>query len=93
MKTLLLICMALICAVFSVSAQEVRLDSLWVIYGGFGAMTFSPDSKQLLIAAPDGLVTVYESATGLKQSEFHLPANGYWDLQFTPDKSNILVTG
>lgn len=91
MKTFLLICMALVCA-STTHAQEVRLDSLWAKFGGFASMTFTPDSKQLLLAAPDGAVGIYESTTGLQQSEFTLPANGFGDIRYTPDGRYLIVS-
>jgi WD40 repeat protein len=94
MKTLLLICMALI-FVANAHAQEVRLDSLWAKFGGVGAMSFSPDSKTLLIAEPpklaggSGTIRLHDPQTGIEKG--NIPGTSYTSVDYTPDGKYIIM--
>ena len=97
MKTLLLSVCALICAASSVLSQEIRLDSLWAKFGGVGAMSFSPDSKTLILAEPQklaggsGTIRFYDPATGIEKDS--IPGTESYDLRYTPDGKRIVQVG
>jgi len=71
------------------TAQEVRLDSLWAKRGGVTALSFSQDSKHLLIADDLGLATIYDAATGIKIDT--IERSGYYDVSYSPDGKRIIM--
>ncbi len=81
----------------SAKAQEVRLDSLWAKQGGIGAMSFSPDSKTLILAEPQklaggsGTIRFYDVVTGIEKDS--IPETEYYDVRYTPDGKRIVQVG
>lgn len=66
-------------------AQGVRLDSLWgKIVGTVNAMSFSPDSKQLVLAVDDGWIRFYNATDG-KLLDSIAPQYKSYQLQYSQD--------
>ena len=83
-----------LCMRQNAAAQEIRLDSLWAKQGGVAAMTFTPDSKTLLIGedGEEGQVTVHNVTDGSQRAPFFLPSKAYADFKFTPDGKYLVVS-
>lgn len=85
MKHILLFAFVFIVHIYQSSSQAIRLDSLWTKFGGVGAMSFSPDSKTLLIAelqklaGGSGTIRFYDAATGIEKDS--IPETEYYDVR------------
>lgn len=92
MKVILALIITL-CMRQNAAAQEIRLDSLWAKQGGVAAMTFTPDSKTLLIGedGEEGQVTVHNVTDGSQRAPFFLPGKEYSDFKYTPDGKYLVV--
>ncbi|MBS1536305.1 MAG: hypothetical protein JST20_00990 [Bacteroidetes bacterium] len=96
MKKLILLLAIVLFALYNTStAQEVRLDSLWAKQGGVGAMSFSPDSKTLLIAEPEkfiggsGTIRFFDPQTGIEKGS--IEETVYQSVTYTPDGKFIIM--
>lgn len=73
-------------------AQGVRLDSLWGKNIGVRAMTFTPDSKQLLITGGDRWIRIFNAQDG-KIIDSLYPQEDCWQLQFSKDSTQLYASG
>ncbi|MFN8368918.1 MAG: T9SS type A sorting domain-containing protein [Candidatus Kapaibacterium sp.] len=74
-------------------AQSITLDSLWGKYvGGMRTMSFSPDSKHLLIADDTGGVKVLNALTGDEVYNF-TPLFGCYIMKYSEDGSRLYLGG
>lgn len=75
----------------SAKAQEIRLDSLWAKQGGVFAMSFSPDSKALVIGedGDEGQIRIFEAQTGKEIDS--IAHSDFVDMQFTTNGKQLMV--
>ena len=90
-KFVVVVVLMLIAERTSSVGQEIRLDSLWAKQGGVFAMSFSPDSKTLVIGedGDEGQIRIFEAQTGKELDS--IAHSFYVDLAFTPDGKKLLA--
>ena len=74
--------------VWDVERRAVAIDDTG--RSSWAAARFSPDSRRIAVAHPEGEVLVYDLATGQPERPWHMP--GVRFLAFSPDGSRIAAT-
>ncbi len=95
MKLRFVFCWAiLLCLTHTLArAQSITLDSLWGRFvGGMNTMSFSPDSKHLLIADDTGGVKVLNALTG-DEVYYFTPQYGCDEIKFSSDGKHMYLAG